>query len=221
MFYFERAYDPLVREWVPAAFPGLDHRGPMNSHMKATPAGAITYSDKGLFRFDAKAGAWVKLPWNGPKATGAWCDGPCMVYDSKRNCLWMAYDKEIYKYDFAAGKGEKLTPAKPKALGQWLLPGEAVYLPEADLILAMCPAKGADGKVRNYAWDPNDGKFYWVGLAYVEGGKEVGAPGLSWSDALAYDPELKLVVLNNSSAQKVWALKFDRQSAKPEEIKDE
>ena len=56
MFYFDRAYDPLVRDWLPASYPGLEHRGPMHSHMEATPKGAVTYSDKGLFRFDAKAG---------------------------------------------------------------------------------------------------------------------------------------------------------------------
>ena len=82
----------------------------------------------------------------------------------------------------------------------------------------MCAAKGPDGKARNYAYDPNDGKFYWLDLKFFVGGKEVGAPGLSWSDAMAYDPELKLALINNSSAQKVWALKFDRKAAKLTEI---
>ena len=35
---------------------------------------------------------------------------------------------------------------------------------------------------------------------------------------MAYDPELKLVLLNNSSAYKVWALKLDRASLKMKEI---
>lgn len=221
MFYFDRAYDPLVRDWVPAPYPGLKHNGPMKSHMKATPAGAVTFSAHGLFRFDAKAGAWVKLPWTGPMPEGGiWCDGPCMVYDSKRNCLWMTFEKEIYKYDFALGAGEKLMPAKPKAIGQWLLPGEAVYLPDDDLILAMAPAKRADGKLVNYVWNPNDGKFYWVESKFVADGKDVEFKDnpFSWSDALAYDPELKLVLLNNSSASRVWAFKFDCQAAKLTEI---
>jgi len=222
MFYFDRAYNPLVREWEPAPFPGLDHRGPMNSHIKATPAGAVVYSDKGLFRFDAKEGKWNKLPWNGPKATGAWCDGPCMVYDSKRNCLWMAYEKEIFKYDFASGTAEKLAPAKPKALGQWLLPFEAVYLPDSDLILNMMLAVRPDGKASCYAWDPNDSKFYWLDVKFSENGKDPAfkANPFNHSDALAYDPELKLCFINNSSGRRVWALRFDRKAANLEEIKD-
>jgi RNA polymerase sigma factor (sigma-70 family) len=221
MFYFDRAYNPLVREWEPAPFPGLSHNGPMHSHIKATPAGAVILSEKGLFRFDAKAGAWQKLPWTGAtKPFGMWCDGPCMVYDSKRNCLWIAFDKDIYKYDFASGAAEKVAMTKPKAIPQWIWSGEAVYLPDADLVLAMCASKKPDGKTACQVWDPNDAKFYWADVKWSDGSKEVGAPGLSWSDAMAYDPELKLALINNSSAQKVWGLKFDRKAANLEEIKD-
>ena len=219
MFYFDRAYDPLVREWVPAPYPGLDHKGPMHSQMKATPAGAVTFSDKGLFRFDAKAGAWTKLAWNGAKPGGTWCDGPSMTYDSKRNCLWMAFDKDIFKYDFAAGNGEKLTPAKPGAVGKWLLMSETAYEPDADLILAMALAKRPDGANGTYAWDPNDGKFYWTNLKFVENGKDAPQKGFGFHDAMAYDPELKRCLINSSSTRKVWALKFDRKSANLEEMK--
>lgn len=215
MFYFDRAYDPLVRDWVSAPLPGLAQDGPMHSHMKATAAGAVTFSSKGLFRFDNQAGRWVKLPWTGTQLDGIYCDGPCMVYDSKRDCLWIANDKGIYKYDFATGVCEKSAAATPKPLGAWPLPGEAVYLPDADLILAMCPVKRADGKVVNYVWDPKDSKFYWAGLTFSDHGKDVEFKDVpfGWSDALAYDPELKLVLLNNSAASRVWALKFDRKVA--------
>ena len=225
MFYFERVYNPLVREWEPLPMPGLEHRGVMHSHIKATPAGAVTWSDKGLFRFDAKAGAWQRLPWNGPKPKGdiGWCDGPCVIHDSKRNCLWMTYAEEIFRYDLAKGTSEKVAFSRPKALDQWIFRGgEAVHLPDADLVLGMCPLKRPDGKVRSYAWDPSDGKFYWLDLKWVEGGKSVefNDKPFSYSDALAYDPELKLVLLNNSSARKVWTLRFDRKTAGLEEMKD-
>jgi len=220
MFHFERAYNPLVREWEPAPLPGLEHRGVMNSHMKTTPAGAVVYSDRGLFRFDAGTNAWIKLPWNGPKPQrGGWCDGPCLIYDSRRNCLWMTTDKEIVKYDFATGSSEKIECAKPAALDEWIFRGgEAVHLPDADLILAMCPLKRGEGRFSSYAWNPNDRRFYWVALPFMEGGKEVAfkEPPFSYSDALAYDPDFKLVLLNNSSAYKVWALRFERQTARLE-----
>jgi hypothetical protein len=222
MFYFDRAYDPAVREWLPGAYPGFQHRGPMHSHMEPTPAGAVTFSERGLFRFDAKASQWVKLPWDGPKPSGIWCDGHGLCYDSKRDCLWLANDKDIYRYDLATGKATKTTPAKPKALGEFLFWGEEVFLPEADVVLLMNLFKKPDGTLGNAAWDPNNGKFYWVDLTFMEDGKVVGfkSPPFSWSDAMHYDPLLKLVLLNNSSARKVWALKFDRQTAKIAEMKE-
>ncbi len=222
MFYLDRGYDPLVRDWVTAPTTGLEHLGPMHTHIKPTPAGAVALSTKGFFRFNAKTITWAKLPWNGPPPGDAWCDGVCMIYDSKRNCEWITFDKEILKYDFASGNVEKQTPAKPASLGQWLLPAEAVYLPDADLILAMTMIKLKDGQLHNYAFDPNDGKFYTVDLQYSDDGKPVAFKDspFSWSDAMDYDPELKLVFLNNSSSYKVWALKFDRKSAKLTELKE-
>ena len=114
MLYFERAYNPTVREWDPAPLAGLQHLGPMHSQMASTPAGAVTYSAKGLFRFDAQAGRWVKLPWKGPAPSGIWCDGHALKYDCKRNCLWLATEKDIFRYELAGNTARKLTVAKPK-----------------------------------------------------------------------------------------------------------
>ncbi len=226
MFYGSRAYDPLVREWEPKAYPGLAWRGVMKSHLSPTPKGVVCYSSQGLFRFDAEAGSWKKLPWKGPRkggwGGGAWCDGPALVYDSKRDCLWMAYGKEIYKYGFATGTSEKLAiNNKPKALGKYLFAYEAEYVPEADLVFCMQLVPRPGGGVSNYAWDPNDQKFYSLDTKFVEKGKPVkfGRNPFNHSDALAYDPELKLVLLNNSSRRKVWVMKFDRKKAGLKELK--
>ncbi|HUT34265.1 MAG TPA: kelch repeat-containing protein [Planctomycetota bacterium] len=220
MFYFDRAYNPAVREWEPQPFPGLEHRGPMHSFMAPTPRGAVTYSEKGLFLFDAKAGKWQKLPWDGPAFGGIWCDGHGLRYDSKRDCLWFANDKDIWRYDLATGKAAKLGITKPKALGQFIFWGEQVYLPDADLILLMRLFQAPDGTLRNIAWDPADSRFYWADLKFEAKGKPVAFKDnpFSWSDALCYDPGLKLVVLNNSSDYKVWVLKFDRKAARMEVV---
>ena len=222
MFYFDRAYDPLVREWIPTPYPGLEHLGPMQSQLKATPTGVVCLSTKGLYRFDAKAGKFSKLPWTGPLPGDVWCDGTCLTYDSKRNCLWIAQKDAMYKYDFVTGASEKIAPAKsnrPTGV-DWLINIESVYLPDADLILAMKLVKRADGRLVNYAWDPKENKFYWVELKYVDNGKDVDFKDnpFSWQEATAYDPGLKIVLLNNCSAFKVWALKFDRASAKLTEV---
>jgi len=220
MLYFDRAYNPAVREWEPQPIPGLEHRGVMHSFMAPTPKGAVTYSEKGLFLFDAKAGKWNKLPWDGPPFGGIWCDGHGLRYDSKRDCLWLANDKDIWRYDLATGKAAKLGITKPKALGQFIFWGEQVYLPDADLMLLMRLFAAPDGKQRNIAWDPADGRFYWADLKFEAKGKpvEFKENPFSWSDALAYDPKLKLVILNNSSDYKVWVLKFDRKAAKMEVV---
>jgi hypothetical protein len=227
MFYLDRAYDPAAREWESKPYPGLEHAGVMHTHVRPTPRGLVAFSKHGLFRLDAAARRWDKLPWGGPRPDDIWCDGDGMVYDSKRDCLWMAFKKDIYRYDFKTNSAEKLTPAKPKALGEFLFWGEQVYLPDADLILTMNLFKRDDGRWSNVVYDPAANKFLWATLPFVENEKPAnpgtrgeGNKPFSWSDALAYDPELKLVLLNNSSAKKVWAMRFDRAAAKLEEMVD-
>jgi galactose oxidase-like protein len=225
MFYLNRAYDPARHTWNPVPFPGLQSSGCLKTFMAPTPKGAVTYSSKGLFRFDAKTRRWNKLPWKGPAFGAIWCDGHCLCYDSKRNCLWLSNHKFILKYDLATGTAEKIAVKKPKALGKFILYREQVYLPDADLILLMRVFRKPDGKLANVAWSPAKNKFYWVDLAFVEKNKTIDLKAkrpkvrFSWSDALRYDPKLKLVLLNNCSARRVWALKFDHKSAKMEEMK--
>jgi hypothetical protein len=192
----------------------------MHSHMESTPKGAVTYSGKGLFQFDAAAGCWQKLPWTGPAFGGIWCDGHSRCYDAKRDCLWLANEKAVFRYDLATGKATHLDIQKPKALGQFTFYGEEVHLPDADLILTMNLFLKPDGKLANAAWDPAANKFFWVDLPCVEDGKpvEFKQTPFSWSDALRYDPELNLLLLNNSSARKVWVMKFDRLTARMDEM---
>lgn len=223
MLYLDRAYNPAVREWELEPYPGLKHGGCLGSFVAPTPKGMVAYSGAGLFRLDAKSGKWEKLPWNGPAFGGIYGDGHALRYDSKRDCLWLANDKVVFKYDMATGNVEDAKIHKPKALGQFFFWSEEVYLPDTDLLFLMNLFAKPDGKLANVAWSPADGKFYWVELPFVENGKpvEFKGPPFSWSDALRYDPELNLMILNNASARKVWFLKFDKASAKITELKDE
>jgi len=221
MLYGDRAYNPLVREWEPKAIEGLVWRGCMHSHLESTPGGAVAYSSKGLFRVDTKKRVWQKLPWEGDSFGGIWCDGHALCYDSKRDCLWFANSKVI-RYDMATGKASKVQVTKPKALGKLALWGEQVYLPDSDMILLMRPFKKPDGKLANVLWSPENKKYYWVDIPYIVDGKPLAekAKRFNWSDALRYDPKFKLILLNNSSAGRVWALKLDSKKLKLEEIKD-
>ncbi|MEX0703329.1 MAG: kelch repeat-containing protein [Planctomycetales bacterium] len=210
MFYLDRAYDVASRQWDVDPYPGLEHRGVMHTLLASTPHGVVALSDRGLFRFDAKEKAWKKLPW---KSTGerVWCDGNGLVYDSKRDCLWYATG-DIYKYDFKTGTVEKLDVRRPKRLGEWALWREQAYLPEADLILLMQQFKGPDGKEVNVAFDPAARKYYTVALE--------GSPRADrWTAALHYDPKLGVALLHDGRSE-VWALQFDRNSARMREISD-
>jgi len=48
-----------------------------------------------------------------PKVERVWCDGHGMVYDSKRDCLWIAPGRDIYRYDFKTGQSEKVDAKVP------------------------------------------------------------------------------------------------------------
>ncbi len=102
-----------------------------------------------------------------------------------------------------------------------MLWSEQVYLPDADLILLMRLFEKPDGTLANVVWDPTTRKYYWASLPFVDNDKAVkfDQSPFSWSDALRYDPKLDLALLNNSRAQKVWCMRFDRKTAKMEEVK--
>ncbi|MGQ9662943.1 MAG: kelch repeat-containing protein [Kiritimatiellia bacterium] len=212
MFYLDRAYDVSTREWDLDPYPGLNARGAMHTLLETTPHGVVALSEKGLYRFVWQEQSWKKLPWNGPSFGGAWCDGHALCYDSKRDCLWMAH-KNIFRYDMKTGAVEKLDVVQPKRLGQWALWREQVHIPEADLILLMRRFKIEGGRETNVAFDPESKKYYEVELEF-EGGKP---RELSWSAALHYDGKLGIAILHDGFSG-VWALKFDRKSAKMREI---
>jgi hypothetical protein len=217
MCYLDRAYDLSAREWESRPVRGLLHRGTMHSHMAPTPHGAVTFSAQGLFRHDAKGTQWVQLPWKGPRPAGIWCDGDGLRYDPKRDCLWLSVGTDLYRYHFKSGEGEKLPLRVPKVLGKYIFHAESAYLPDADLILSMRQFTRPDGTQAQLAFDPNESQFLWVPLRFVGlDGKEVAFRGeaLSWHDALAYDADLKLAVLNCSSLRQVFVLRFDRKTAK-------
>lgn len=224
MFYLQFAYDLQAREWESAPSTGLEHRGCMNTHLRSTPKGVVAVSTRGFFRYDPASHSWNKLPLGGEKISDriAWCDGPAMIYDGKRDCFWMFYTNEIYKYDFASGNVSKVEFTKPAALEKgYIFPyGEAVYMPDSDLILSRNPVPRPDGSYSPYVFNPNDSKFYWAPMPFIEKGKtqEFKRIPFNHSDAIAYDPTLKLALINNSSAYRVWVLKFDHTALKLQEM---
>jgi hypothetical protein len=213
MCLLNQVYDVRAREWMPARAKGLKCKGLMKSLVEYTPHGAVCLSQYGLFKFDAKSNQWSALPWKGPRFGTAWCDGHALCYDYKRDCLWAAHG-DIFRYDFKTGVAEKVPGTRPKVLGKFALWREQVHLPDADLVLIIRPFKGPGGKLSHIAWDPQTAKYHWVKLPYSDGKLHKH----SWSSAVAYDPHLKLVLLNHSRERKVWVLKLDRKTLEMEAI---
>lgn len=217
MLLLSDVYDVRAREWTPARTPGLQSGGTMRSAVAWTPHGVVCLSEQGLYKFEAEANEWKKLPWEGPAFGKAWCDGHALVYDRTRDCLWAANER-IFRYDFKTAKAERLAVTPPASMGKWALWREQVHLPQADLVLLMRAFKNPAGKLQPVAWDPANSKYYWVDLKWMEGGKEIATPALSWACAIAYDPEFNVALINDSRHRRVWALRFDRKSAGLTEI---
>jgi hypothetical protein len=218
MFYVDRVYDQITREWESSGSRGMPPT--RSSLLVSTPHGVVWFSEHAPFIFDAKASRWKALPWDGnwPKCGGMDVSGG--IYDYKRDCLWVSASNGFFKYDFKAGKGEAVTGVKPRftVYGVKLVFGrEVVHAPDADLLLIWSLASEGN---KTFAWSPEDGKYYWAELPAMDGGKLVADFGRDASDGLAYDPELKLVLLNKNCNRTVYALKLDRATLKMTELKE-
>lgn len=209
-FYRSAAYDVRAREWR-KPFPGYLGGG---DFLLTTPHGVVSLSAKGNCRFDAKAGQWEKLTWDGPPISKFWCDSFTAAYDSKRDSLW-AFGTQVVRYNFKTGTAEVMkTEAKSKA-GEWFFCRESVCVPDADLVLSPVGVKSKDGWQGWAAWDLTAQKYLAVEIPRNDGGKLVPFTGPETAHcALAYDAELNVVLMNDMARRAVWVMRFDRRTAK-------
>jgi len=215
MLFLDRAYDVAERQWDPNPYPGLEHRGCINTRLATTPNGVVAFSELGLFRFEWTQKCWRKLPWNGPSLGGPQYDHP-LCYDSKRDCLWFAKDRILVRYDLKSGYVEKLDLKPPLRLDKLVSCFEWVFIPDADLLLLMQRFKTPDGQESNVVFDPNAKKYYAVRLPFSDGKPHK----FGGSCALHYDAKLGIALLHDVNGKFIWALKFDRKTAKLTEIAD-
>src|SRR5262249_38669616 len=134
----------------------------------STPQGAVVWADRpsdgaGLWRLDAKTRAWEPLPLKGELPDKS-ADRHGMAYDSKRNRLLLFSNVgkrkgDVASYDFEKGVAKWLSPAgSGEALASCR---EAVYLPDADLVLIGGRVKEGGG----WLWQAYDCcKNAWIGL---------------------------------------------------------
>jgi hypothetical protein len=203
-------YDPVKRRWlepIPQPFPG---GGSVSPIAVPTPQGVIVYQhengrtweDSGrMYRFRGEAGKPTTWGWEEIKITGR--ERPyqrehmTMVFDQKRDRLvFLSHDaktREPKMWFFSMVDRRWILNPKQPAGG--ISTREAVYLPEADAILAYGPARENDPVwTRAYSCAENR----WIPL-------EIDTPQYIVHEvALEYDPIHKLAVL-------LWPPKFEQE----------
>ncbi len=210
----DAAYNVVERRWEAVRFPGLKHGGYGGIIVKYTPHGAAAWCKQGIYLFKAAEKQWTPLLTGGVPAPYA--DGDGLTYDSRRDCLWVSRGKEkvLMRFDMKSRKLERTTVAKPAAVGRYgALCSESAYIPGADLIILMRNFGGKNGARANLIFDPARMKFLTMPAVYTSGGKPFKAPSFHWHSGIAYDAHTGRVFINKCGKQ-VWALKFDRKTAK-------
>jgi hypothetical protein len=208
-------FDPAAGDWekrvVANPFDGMMYQ----VRLCSTPQGAVAWANlltdrtsSGLWRMDATSLTWKPLPLTGklPQLSG---DQHGLAYDSKRDRLlsFGGTDRDsagdVTAYDFKTGTAKPLNPTGKQ---QAALPSrEAVYLPEADLVLIEAHVEGK----RWLAYDC--AKNAWQG-AMLAGPDLIGKQVFNNSLGLMYDSNRKLVWALGQHSE-VWVLRFDPKTA--------
>ena len=181
--------------------------------LATTPKGVVAWAlrrgsgESGLWRLKADDRTWQPLPQKGslfkPEA-----DNTGMAYDSKRDALFFFRRNGkggcyVNSYTFASGEATTLTPVGSDKIQSNFR--EAVYLPEADVIM-----------ISTFGQFYDCAKSAWVktNLATVPELKNSAGHDLG----VVYDPVRRLVWVMNADNQ-VFVLKFDAKKTTWEEVK--
>jgi hypothetical protein len=208
-------YDPDIADWSGRAprHPGMIYRNDYHSlNVCSTPEASYVWTGKGqIFTLDAEKMTWNPVKLQG-KIPGPGADKQIMVYDSKRDRLlcssagWRAPDSgQFTEIDCKTWKVKTLTPENIELMKRSFSKREAVYHPEADLVLmAQTTPKGG----HTIAYDCANNR--WISL------KIGGSVPYAKSDlqmGMRYDPQRKLVWVVNAGCQ-VWAMRLDVSTAR-------
>lgn len=204
-------YDPATRAWEYP--PVWQNGGGSMVNMKGTPYGVVYWDSQGqLQKYDVAARTWTKLPVKGSTLSGAYGDTGGIVYDSKRDCLWLGHGAAMTRYDMKTGTATTLpAPGKPEHISM----RATTYVPELDMIVSAGRQPLEGGASANLAYDIAGEK--WVGLPLPCSDRLPRTTDKAYSQinlSLHYDPVLKLAVWH-SNQQEILVGRFDAQSLKP------
>lgn len=213
----ERTYlfDPALGDWEPQTVSNPFGGGMFMVNLCPTPRGVVAWSflltdrvSTGLWRMDAGTVTWKPLPLKG-KLPPSSSDQHGQVYDSRRDRLLLFRGTErdsageVTAYDFKSGTAKMLNPVgKQKAA----LPArEAVYLPEADLVLVQAYLDGKRWLAYHCANNA------WKGVKFA-GPDVIGKQVFNNSIGITYDANRNLVWALGQHSE-VWMLRLDPKTA--------
>lgn len=207
-------FDPKDGRWTRSTHPNPYRPDCHVVTLVPTPSGLVAWAyhhsggGVGLWRLKAEDRSWQPLPIKG-SLFGPVCDNGGMGYDSKRDAM-VCFVREgkggckVASYSFASGEARSLSPdGSDKVQSNFR---EAVYLPEADLMMI-----GATG------WFYDCGKNAWFRAALASDAPDI-TKHPSYNLGVMYDPGRKLVWAVNTGSQ-VFVLRFDAKSANLEAVK--
>lgn len=213
--YRTHIYDPARRAWDTTNFENKV------SNFVLTPYGMMA-SSRGdhvkFFRLDlTNSAGWVEMPTKGtmPSVCGF---SSAVIYDSKRDRLYCGYGMygnvkvgEMWCYDIKTGEVTELKVKNAEKMKSWGESGrEAIYLPDADIVLF-----DAGAKEWNTVYDPAKNEWKSVRLKP----RNIGEGGVG--NGMVYDPKRKVIyeMARLEFQFMVWALRFDPATAEYAELK--
>lgn len=214
--YRTHIYDPARRAWDAASF---ENRV---ANFTLTPQGMMASSrgDRVKFhRLDLTSNSgWVELPTKGSMPSVC-AYSTAVVYDSKRDRLYSGHGMygnvkpgELWCYDLKTGEVSELKVKNAEKLNKtWGESGrEAVYLPDADIVLF-----DAGDKDWNYVYDPAKNEWKSVRLKP----RNIGQGGVG--NGMVYDPKRKVIyeLALVEFRFVLWGLRFDPATAEYAELK--
>ncbi|MFC1479658.1 kelch repeat-containing protein [Planctomycetota bacterium] len=139
-------YDPLRMDWLTTKRYSVPYRsGWGGTCVEASPHGAIVWAHRQdnrkphLWLFDAETGFKDLKSQGTENLPGVWCDASGMVYDHKRDGMWICgggkvKDGSICFYDFKKNTVTKLMPSNTE-FGKLGNAREIAYINHADMLV--------------------------------------------------------------------------------------
>ncbi len=200
-------YDPARRDWDERCYPAS------GGNIVTTPHGAFGVSrwDGSARRFEMGKG-WVALPQKGGKLKAFYSDytGAGLAYDTKRDRVYVIPSRskgQILIYDWKTGRVSEVQPKGAGKVAEKRYWREAVYIPEADIVLF------AAGKASsNYVYDPAANE--WKSVSF----KPEGILDSGTGNGLIYHPGRKMLFLMKIHG-KPYALRLDPKTLRIDPLK--